>query len=194
MKFSVIIPVYQAEKTISRCLNSLLDQQFDDFELVVVNDGSVDHSSIICKKYAERDNRVHYYEKENGGVSSARNMGLSLAQGEYILFVDSDDYVYEGYFQEIDFALRSYSPDLLLFGNIRSRKLDHPLNCYDFYMEEETELSRVLSGLIRTNQFNSLFDKCFLSLIIKHLSKRELNWFVLISPDNTLDNSVSSSI
>ena len=104
MKYSVIIPVYNAEKTIQRCLDSLLKQHRQDVEILIVNDGSTDESGSICKNYAQQYSCIRYFEKENGGVSSARNLGLEKAKGEYILFVDSDDYVAENYFAGLDQA------------------------------------------------------------------------------------------
>ena len=88
---SVIVPVYNAEKTLRRCLDSLLAQRFSDLELLVVDDGSTDSSAAICKEYASADPRVRLCRKENGGVSSARNLGLKEARGEFIAFCDSDD-------------------------------------------------------------------------------------------------------
>ena len=90
---SIIIPVYNREKTLEYCLNSVCQQSMSDFEVILVDDGSIDNSSKICQKYVLEDSRFHYYYKENGGVSSARNLGLSKAQGEWITFVDSDDYI-----------------------------------------------------------------------------------------------------
>lgn len=90
---SVIVPVYNAEKYISECIESILNQTFNDFELILIDDGSKDLSGEICRGYAARDGRVRYVYKENGGVSSARNCGIRRAEGEYIAFVDSDDTV-----------------------------------------------------------------------------------------------------
>ena len=102
MRFSVIIPVYNAEGTLKRCLNSLLNQNYKDYEIVLVNDGSKDHSGELCEEYANSFSNVKYIAKENGGVSSARNVGLDVAEGEYILFVDSDDYVLDKYFETLE--------------------------------------------------------------------------------------------
>lgn len=88
---SVIIPVYNPEQFLSNCIDSVLGQSFADFELLLIDDGSTDGSGAICDACAEKDNRVRVFHKENGGVSSARNMGLDNANGEWILFVDSDD-------------------------------------------------------------------------------------------------------
>ena len=92
-KISIIIPVYKAENYLHRCVDSILAQTFTDFEILLVDDGSPDKSGMICDEYATIDNRVRVVHKENGGVSSARNVGLDLAIGEYIWFVDSDDWI-----------------------------------------------------------------------------------------------------
>lgn len=91
VKVSVIVPVYNSEKYISECIESILNQTYENFELILINDGSQDSSGDICKKYENQDKRVLYICKENGGVSSARNMGIQYAKGEYVAFVDSDD-------------------------------------------------------------------------------------------------------
>ena len=90
---SIIVPIYKAEKYLHRCVDSILAQTFTDFELILVNDGSPDNSGAICDEYALKDSRVRVFHKENGGVSSARNLGLDNAQGEWITFVDSDDWL-----------------------------------------------------------------------------------------------------
>lgn len=100
-KVSIVIPVYNAEKTLSKCINSLLIQTFKYFELILINDGSKDRSLDICKDFAKKDNRIKVYNKSNGGVSSARNLGIDSAKGEWLIFVDSDDWVDPDYCQNL---------------------------------------------------------------------------------------------
>ena len=90
---SVIIPVYNNEKYIARCLDSLIQQTYSEFEALVINDGSKDNSGEIIQSYAEHDKRFRYFEQENQGVSVARNKGLDNAKGEYVLFLDGDDWL-----------------------------------------------------------------------------------------------------
>ena len=90
---SVIVPVYNAEKYISKCIDSILSQTFKDFELILINDGSTDNSDLICDKYASIDNRVKVFHKKNGGAGSARNLGIQKASGDWVMFVDSDDWI-----------------------------------------------------------------------------------------------------
>jgi len=93
MKLSIVIPVYRVEQTLGRCVESVLQQSFADYELILVDDGSPDQSGVLCDTYAERDSRVRVIHKANGGLSSARNAGLSVASGQYVTFIDSDDYL-----------------------------------------------------------------------------------------------------
>lgn len=92
---SVIVPVYNAETYLHRCIDSILSQTFTDFELILVDDGSIDGSGKICDEYALLDKRIRVFHKENGGVSSARNLGLCYAKGKWINFVDADDWILE---------------------------------------------------------------------------------------------------
>ena len=92
-KISIIVPIYKTEQYLPRCIGSILSQSFADFELLLVDDGSKDRSGAICDEYAQKDARIRVYHKENGGVSTARNMGLAEAKGEWVYFVDSDDIV-----------------------------------------------------------------------------------------------------
>ena len=90
---SIIIPVYNAQKNLGRCVESVLNQTYKDFELLLLDDGSTDNSGKICNKYAEEDIRVRVIHKENSGVSDTRNQGIAMAKGEYLQFIDSDDWI-----------------------------------------------------------------------------------------------------
>ena len=90
---SIIVPIYKVEKTLRKALDSILSQTFTNYELILVNDGSPDNCPAICDEYAAKDMRIKLINKENGGLSSARNAGLAVAQGEYTIFVDPDDYI-----------------------------------------------------------------------------------------------------
>ena len=102
IKVSVIVPIYNVEKQLEKCLDSLLNQTLKDIQIILVNDGSQDSSANIAKKYVVKDpDRVLYFEKENGGLSDARNYGLKYATGEYISFIDSDDYITENLYNDL---------------------------------------------------------------------------------------------
>lgn len=119
-KISVIVPVYNVEIYLHRCIDSILSQSFTDFELLLIDDGSPDNCGKICDEYAEQDNRVRVFHKPNGGVSSARNLGLDNARGEWITFVDSDDYVADDYLQDLFTYKENIDSDLVAI----SRMLD----------------------------------------------------------------------
>ena len=90
--FSIIIPVYKVEKYLNQCVDGVLSQTFKDYEIILVDDGSPDKSPLICDEYSASDSRVRVIHKPNGGLSQARNEGLNIAKGEYVIFLDSDDY------------------------------------------------------------------------------------------------------
>lgn len=92
-KISVIVPIYNVEKYLDKCINSIINQTYDNLEIILVNDGSSDNSLEICKKYQKKDNRIILITKENGGLSDARNVGMEKATGKWYVFIDSDDYI-----------------------------------------------------------------------------------------------------
>lgn len=114
---SVIVPVYNVEKYLHRCVDSILAQTFTDFELILVDDGSPDNCGIICDKYAEKDNRIHVIHKENGGLSSARNAGIDWAfensESEWITFIDSDDWIHPKSFEHFIYLTSIKNVDIV---------------------------------------------------------------------------------
>lgn len=115
-KISCIVPVYNVEKYLRRCVDSILNQTFTDFELILVDDGSPDNSPAICYEYAVKDSRIKVIHKVNGGVSSARNVGLDVAKGEWICFVDSDDLIEADYMQKMYEAAINNNSDFIMCG------------------------------------------------------------------------------
>ncbi|MBQ1446862.1 MAG: glycosyltransferase family 2 protein, partial [Solobacterium sp.] len=96
-KISIIVPVYHVEKYLERCLDSILGQSEPDFELILINDGGTEAETAICEKYAAMDERIIYRRQKNQGLSAARNAGLALYRGEWLMFVDSDDWVHRDF-------------------------------------------------------------------------------------------------
>lgn len=109
---SIIVPVYNMENYLARCIDSLLCQSVQDFEILLIDDGSTDKSSVICKEYAERDNRIRYIKKNNGGLSDTRNVAIELSKGEFVTFVDSDDFVHNTYLEYLLALIRENSADI----------------------------------------------------------------------------------
>ena len=124
MKLSIIVPVYNVEPYLRRCIDSILAQTFTDFELILVDDGSPDNCPSICDEYAEKDLRIVVIHKENGGISDARNAGLDIAKGDYIGFVDSDDFIHP---QMYEIALKTavdYEADIIQWGLLQFQDID----------------------------------------------------------------------
>lgn len=132
MKVSVIVPVYNVEKYIIKCLESVKRQSFDNFECLIIDDGSKDNSIELAEKYVKDDNRFKIYHKENGGLSDARNYGINLSKGEYLFFLDSDDYI----------------ADILLADAYQmAKKYDSDIVCFDMmYVYEDGRDNEISSG------------------------------------------------
>lgn len=112
---SIIMPIYNADKFLAKSLDSILNQSFQEYELILLNDGSKDNSSAIAKEYAQRDKRITFIDKENEGVSKTRNRGIDICQGKYVMFVDSDDIIYEISLERVTEALLDFNPDFLKY-------------------------------------------------------------------------------
>ena len=113
---SIIVPVFNTEKYLQKTLNSVLEQTENNWELIIVDDGSTDNSPLICDEFAKRDSRIKVFHKENGGLSDARNFGMQKTTGEYIAFLDSDDYIADNMIKVINRAIKNGNPDLIEFG------------------------------------------------------------------------------
>lgn len=122
MKISVIMPVYNKARYIEKTVNSILSQTYKDFELIIVDDGSTDGSELICDKFEQSDSRVKVFHIENAGVSNARNIGIENARGEYIQFIDGDDYISENMLYDLCQITEKYTPDIIISG---VKKVDH---------------------------------------------------------------------
>lgn len=118
-KVSVIIPVFNTEKYLEKCLDSLICQSLEDIEIICVNDGSTDNSQVILEKYAQLDKRIKVLKQENKKQGAARNKGMEIATGEYIGYVDSDDWVDFDYFEELYIAAKKHNLDIALATNVR---------------------------------------------------------------------------
>lgn len=171
IKFSVIIPAYNVEKYLVRCVDSVLEQNRSDFEVIIVNDGSTDYTLQICKALKQKDDRVIIIDKENEGVSVARNAGIKIAKGEYITFIDADDWVSKDYLATIDEAM--YDTDLLFFGNFQVRD-DGSMQAFSpgdrnatNKLDTEAVLYRMMLNDCNYEFFGFTWNKCFKASIIR---------------------------
>ena len=177
MKYSVIIPVYNVEKYINRCLKSILSQRYNDLEIILIDNGSTDRSGSICDIYANEYANISVYHIENHGVASARNFGLSKARGEFIYFVDSDDYLVGNLFAEFEDKL---TPDLDLFV----------FSYYNSFEQEMTETKRTKKIL----PYNGSYDKYDFSKIFKDLFLSDMLytvWNKIYRREFLLENNLS---
>ncbi len=141
VSISIIIPVYKVEKYIHRCINSILAQSYKDYEVILVDDGSPDRCPQICDDYAKQDERIKVIHKNNGGLSSARNVGLDAARGHYILFCDSDDCIHPKMLEVLHSLCQRYNADIAM-GLIERFNTIIPE-----YREIDVENKRLLSGV-----------------------------------------------
>ncbi|MBE6805504.1 MAG: glycosyltransferase [Ruminococcaceae bacterium] len=146
MFFSVVVPVYNVEKYLKECVDSILSQTFTDFELILVDDGSTDLSGNICDAYAAKDSRVKVIHKENGGLSDARNVGTKSANGKYVVYIDSDDYISSNDFLETVYLNAKDEPDIV---------------CYKFkkYFEKTNEFSECKFFLPDINRYETMWER-----------------------------------
>jgi glycosyltransferase involved in cell wall biosynthesis len=135
---SIIVPVYNTEKYLSRCIDSILAQTFTDFECIIIDDGSSDNCPVICDKYAKEDNRIVLIHQENAGVSAARNVGLDRARGEWIGFVDSDDWCDPDMFRVLHENAIKYDADVSICR--------FKINSNDGIKKEEKNIIQILNG------------------------------------------------
>lgn len=125
IKISVIVPIYNARKTIKKCIESLLNQSYKNFEVILIDDGSKDGTEDLINEMEKKDSRIVYYKKKNGGVSSARNLGISKARGKYIIFIDADDQVHRKMLEIMMYTMEKYSCDLVTCQYTKSENIIH---------------------------------------------------------------------
>ena len=175
-KISVIVPVYKVEKYLDRCVESIVNQTYKNLEIILIDDGSPDNSPQMCDEWAKKDKRIKVIHKQNAGVSGARNDGLKIATGDYISFVDSDDYVDKCMFEKMLMTIHKNNSDLAMcfYSNVyedgkienvyeKNLKLANGNNIFGFY---------ILQNAIRKN--NILETEYILAGVYRTLYKKEL--------------------
>lgn len=172
IKTSIVLPVYNSEKTISKTLKSILNQDYNNFELLLINDGSEDNSGKICEEIALKDNRIQVFHQKNKGPGAARNKGIKEAKGKYLTFVDSDDIVNSSWLSSmIDEQIKD-DVDLVITGYNRIIGNNEKLQkCYEYVPERnmynKLELENNIEKLIDSRFFNSLCNKLYKYKIIR---------------------------
>lgn len=156
---SVIVPIYNMEKYLSCCIDSILAQSYSNLEIILVNDGSKDSSLVICEAYAQKDKRIKIIDKPNGGSSSARNAGLDIADGDYISFVDSDDWIepnmYEILANTVE-SIKQYGSEIIRFNAYRNQEILNPSVLNGEYSGDKL-INEVILPTIGSKEFGGTF-------------------------------------
>lgn len=155
-KISIIVPVYNSESTLNHCIDSVINQTIDGWELLLINDGSTDCSGRICEEYCMNDSRIRVIHKKNEGVSVARNVGIENSKGEYVIFLDSDDYLEKNALETALRAGETYAADVVMFG---------------FYYHFND------NNLVKSNKVNNFFcgdNECFVENVFSEVFCKEL--------------------
>lgn len=169
-KISVIVPIYNVEKYLEKCINSIILQTLEDIEIILVNDGSTDKSFEIINKYKAIDSRIIVINKINSGLSAARNSGLKVARGEYVGFIDSDDWIEENMLEELYEAGKKYNSEVVAcnfksFNDINNTFNKYPINEGKYIGKlviNEKILSKVIEGKLKTPVWDKIYKKKFL--------------------------------
>ncbi|MFR1824095.1 MAG: glycosyltransferase family 2 protein [Clostridium saudiense] len=159
-KVSILIPVYNTEKTLSRCLESVINQSLEEIEIIITNDGSVDGSQSIIDNYIKKDNRIKCFYQENSGLGATRNNGIEIARGEYIAFLDSDDYVDLDYYEKMYEIAKIKNADMVISGYVeryRDKSKDRIVGFNNLNKEEYC--IDVLNGNIAGFSWNKLYRR-----------------------------------
>ncbi|GAA2925355.1 glycosyltransferase family 2 protein [Enterococcus raffinosus] len=167
-EISIIVPVYNVEKYIRKCIDSILNQTFRDFELILVDDGSPDNSGAICDQYAKKDSRIRVIHKENGGLSSARNAGIEVAQGKYLGFVDSDDYIAEDMYELLHNNIIKEGADLSICGiyDVYKQKTPKVLPEFRKVCTKDEMIKMILEAkLVSVHAVNKLYKRDLFKMI-----------------------------
>lgn len=147
-KISIIVPIYNVEKYLKECLDSLINQTYSNLEIILVDDGSTDNCPTICNEYAKMDTRIKVIHKKNAGLSEARNSGMEISTGEYIAFVDSDDYVRKDMYEKMMISINEKKADIVMSGFSR---IDDNKNIIDFLLPLDKNFysdKEILEGIL----------------------------------------------
>lgn len=170
-KISVIMPVYNAEKYLNRSIESILNQSFQDFELIIVNDGSTDSSASICQEFANKDSRIKFLSQSNSGVSVARNKGIEHAMAPWITFCDADDFVYPHWLETFNSQINN-GYDLICQGIRTDKPTDYDDNSFERSYDYEGNNADFLDSLFHHSLMGYVYLKAFRTQLLKEHSIR----------------------
>ena len=155
LMFSVIVPIYKVEQYLEKCIDSIINQTYKNFELILVNDGSPDNCPRICDEYAKKDNRIKVIHKKNGGLVSARKAGLQVAYGKYIVCIDGDDWVQSNYLLRFEETIKKYNSDIVCCGSFlafENKNINCPISKEDRYYDRKKIENEIFPILIENER------------------------------------------
>ena len=165
---SIIVPIFNVDKYLEKCIKSIINQTYRNLEIILINDGSTDNSYQICKKYSEQDSRIVLIDKQNGGSASAKNYGLKIAKGDYISFVDSDDFVELDMIEYMVNTIKKFNTDIVQCEFVNLYK-----NTTAFGQEDIVEITidaKEFLSLFLTQWKNSLFCNKLFKMSFLHIN------------------------
>lgn len=183
-KISLIIPVYNVEKYLKKCIDSAINQTYQNIEIILINDGSTDNSGKICEEYSRRYQNIIYVNKKNGGLSSARNAGIHVSKGDYLFFLDSDDYITEDCIESLYFALLKENTDISI-GNYQEVYLNDEIDLkrknreYIFLDNEQAFIEMLSHNTFNMSACNKLFKKYLFKEIEFPLGKKCEDYYIM---------------
>ena len=188
---SVIVPVYNVEKYLNRCVDSIINQTYKNLEIILVDDGSPDNCGRICDEYAKKDSRIKVIHKENSGVSSARNKGIDIAKGKWISFIDSDDWIEEDYFKLMLSSAKENDADIVLCGYKRIWKN----NIEEIKIRNKKDFLNSKEYLIQVLNPQTGFGFCHMKLIDKKcINKIRMNENLIVAEDAMFNIQIAEKI
>jgi len=166
IEVSIIIPIYNSEKYLSECIESILNQTYKNYELILIDDGSTDHSKDICMNYAKTDTKIKYFFKKNGGVSKARNMGIQIACGQYVCFVDSDDKLKDTYLETLVNGINEADMGVCGWDELHKKNIvEKKISNKNIKFKNDDVYIKLLDATF-SNQFNIPWNKLYRRKII----------------------------
>lgn len=185
-RYSIIIPVYNCQDYIGRCIESIINQKYKNYEIILIDDGSSDNSGTICDEYAKDNKQIKVIHKKNEGVSAARNDGLNQVSGKYICFLDSDDYIDKNYFDTIDKIIEKHNEvELINFGfysEVENSKFEllssDIINYKEKYYNSQIKIKKDFVNLWDNTMLYNIWNKIYLTKIIKEneITFPNYNW------------------
>lgn len=194
-KISVIVPVYNVSQYLRKCIDSILEQDYKNFEIILINDGSTDDSGKICDEYAEKYKNINVYHQKNGGISSARNLGVSKVTGKYISFVDSDDFVMKDFLSSMHSNLKNNNVDISCCGSyeyFNKNKITNSnyINIEQKYEKDEAQKYLNIIGYFNCGPWNKLYKREVFDGIIFPVGKKSEDMYVMHKLINNAKNGL----